>query len=803
MENLSPSKIVKNIGEMSLSELKKTTKQLQAQGYNVDYDKIKAKIEGKSDDERSTYFTKKILKALANTTPPADNPKSPRTRSRSTKTKSGALKIEPLDKNSLKGDDLKNFQRLKGLNLRGPAGNIDLYTIMQHYNIKGRSSSKLNKEEKILSILAAIQETGNPLSAIFPETGSEEPVELKKKSKKSASPVKPSKPSSPKKVTKPVQSDEDEDDEPAPVKVKDVKPSKPSSPKKVTKPVQSDEDEDDEPAPVKVNDVKPSKPSSPKKSSPVVQEKLSYEQLLDKRLEELKEILEEKGVIDNSKVVSKEKAADLIKQLDKRGFCSDDNTCKKGNVCDITTKPGICVKKSSVKEDEDSQFFEYNGRTIIGTKKAIDNFKKLMVPPSDEDIDDPTERKKLLKKATLISSRDRKLFENLSNQQIKELLEGYGIEENPSAMKKFIAKKTPLKKQQLSKMPIEELIKRANLINQQFLEDIENNLEDRDEMIEFISAWTNRPPSKYQKYETSALKQRLEELKEWSDKKDNIASIISYKPKKKPSDFDKWTNTQIQEYTDKLSSKYQDKAARKAIKNEQFFQDIEDNEGNRDEMIDFISSWTNRPRSEYEKYEIHALKQRVEELQKWIDKKDNITEILSYKPKKKASDFDKWTDAEILEYKEKLGTKYQDKASNAAKATAKALLESKAAKATAKAAKATAKALLESKAAKATAKAAKALLQSKVGKAVSKVASTAVKDVSNSSDSDDEEDESKVAKVSSQSDEASEIEEKPAKEINKKDIDRLLDQIMSGKKENIDDLEAAQKSVLKCFGLIA
>jgi vacuolar-type H+-ATPase subunit I/STV1 len=85
----------------------------------------------------------------------------------------------------------------------------------------------------------------------------------------------------------------------------------------------------------------------------------------------------------------------------------------------------------------------------------------------------------------------------------------------------------------------------------------------------------------------------------------------------------------------------------------------------------------------------------------------------------------------------------------------------------------------------------------------SKVASTAVKDVSNSSDSDDEEDESKVAKVSSQSDEASEIEEKPAKEINKKDIDRLLDQIMSGKKENIDDLEAAQKSVLKCFGLIA
>jgi hypothetical protein len=742
MENLSPSKIVKNIGEMSLSELKKTTKKLQAQGYNVDYDKIKAKIEGKSDDERSTYFTKKILKALANTTPPADNPKSPRTRS--TKTKSGALKIEPLDKNSLKGDDLKNFQRLKGLNLRGPAGNIDLYTIMQHYNIKGRSSSKLNKEEKILSILAAIQETGNPLSAIFPETGSEEPVELKKKSKKSASPVKPSKPSSPKKVTKPVQSDEDEDDEPAPVKVNDVKPSKPSSPKKVTKPVQSDEDEDDEPAPVKVNDVKPSKPSSPKKSSPVVQEKLSYEQLLDKRLEELKEILEEKGVIDNSKVVSKEKAADLIKQLDKRGFCSDDNTCKKGNVCDITTKPGICVKKSSVKEDEDSQFFEYNGRTIIGTKKAIDNFKKLMVPPSDEDIDDPTERKKLLKKASLISSRDRKLFENLSNQQIKELLEGYGIEENPSAMKKFIAKKTPLKKQQLSKMPIEELIKRANLINQQFLEDIENNLEDRDEMIEFISAWTNRPPSKYQKYETSALKQRLEELKEWSDKKDNIASIISYKPKKKPSDFDKWTNTQIQEYTDKLSSKYQDKASNAA----------------------------------------------------------------------------KATAKALLESKAAKAT------AKAAKATAKALLESKAAKATAKAAKATAKALLESKAAKATAKAAKALLQSKVGKAVSKVASTAVKDVSNSSDSDDEEDESKVAstavkdvsnssdsddeedeskvaKVSSQSDEASEIEEKPVKEINKKDIDRLLDQIMSGKKENIDDLEAAQKSVLKCFGLIA
>ena len=115
----------------------------------------------------------------------------------------------------------------------------------------------------------------------------------------------------------------------------------------------------------------------------------SYEKLLKKRLDELREILKEKGVKDSSNM-KKDKMVDIICQSEEGGLCNSDFSCNNPDfTCNVSTKPGICVNKEfDSKYGEHS--YEYKGNKIIGSKEAIESFKRY--------VEDEKERQVILQK---------------------------------------------------------------------------------------------------------------------------------------------------------------------------------------------------------------------------------------------------------------------------------------------------------------------------------------------------------------------------------------------------------------------
>ena len=592
MEKLSGGKLHSKLESVnSIKELKELAKKvLSEEEYNVI--KNSPKYKGKTDEEKKLYFKKKLEKAInlknskkesSEDVVESEVPEPVKPKRTVSKTKTGAIKAEPLEQSTLSSRQKKMFEALNKLNLRGPQGKIDLYTIMKRYNIKGRASAKMNKTEKILAIIAAAEQLGLKLEDLM----SDEEV-----------PSSP-KPSSPKKEIPPgkecggmpydkllkqslgdlkkmlesngirdasevrtkehaaslicdaekgkICSDDyscgkgrvcdittkpgvcvKQTDEESKMDVfnylgrtiigsksaisklqKQLEASKPASPKPAPKPSkpepkpapapkpESEEEESEAPAPKPV--PKPSKPSN-----------LTYEELLNKRLEELKEILESKGVQNSSKVKSTEHAAFLADQVSRGGVCSEENKCGKGFICDVTTKPGVCVDKKNI-GDNYVPPISLNGVKVVGTPSVLSKLQKKYQPvQAEEQVEVQSDSKKaLIKKAVLIIGREKSFFKSMSEEQITNLIDGYGIVEDSSNMKNFISKKKQIKLSKLSKLPMEELIQRASLITDEILEDAENDRANREDMIELLSGWSNKPPSHYAKMGNNAIKEKL------------------------------------------------------------------------------------------------------------------------------------------------------------------------------------------------------------------------------------------------------------------------------------------------------
>ena len=591
MEKLSGGKLHSKLESVdSMKELKELAKKvLSDEEYNVI--KNSPKYKGKTDEEKKLYFKKKLEKAInlknakkesSSEVVESEAPEPVKPKRTVSTTKTGALKAEPLEQSTLSSRQKKMFEALNKLNLRGPQGKIDLYTIMKRYNIKGRASAKMNKTEKILAIIAAAEQLGLKLEDLMSDE--EVPSSPKPASPKPASP-KPEIPAGKecggmpydkllkqslgdlKKMlesngirdasevrtkeraasllceaekgkicsedyacgkgrvcditTKPGVCVKQQPDDESKMDVfnylgrtiigsksaisklqKQLEASKPASkpaPKPVPKPVPKPESEEESEAPA------PAKPSKPVKPS-----NLTYEELLNKRLEELKEILESKGVQNTSKVKSTEHAAFLADQVSKGGVCAEDNKCGKGLICDVTTKPGVCVDKKTI-GDNYVDPISVNGVKVVGTSRALSKLqKKYESVQAEEPVEVQSDSKKaLIKKAVLIIGREKSFFKSMSEEQITNLIDGYGIVEDSSNMKNFISKKKQIKLSKLSKLPMEELIERASLITDEILDDAENDRANREDMIELLSGWSNKPPSHYAKMGNNAIKEKL------------------------------------------------------------------------------------------------------------------------------------------------------------------------------------------------------------------------------------------------------------------------------------------------------
>ena len=587
MEKLSGGKLHSKLESVdSMKELKDLAKKvLSDEQYNVI--KNSPKYKGKTTEEKKLYFKKKLEKAInlknskkesSSEVVESEAPEPIKPKRTVSKTKTGALKAEPLEQSTLSSRQKKMFEALNKLNLRGPQGKIDLYTIMKRYNIKGRASAKMNKTEKILAIIAAAEELGLKLEDLMSEE--DMPASPKPSSSKPASPKKEIPPGKEcggmpydkllkqslgdlRKIlesngirdasevrtkehaaslicdaekgkicsedyscgkgrvcditTKPgvcvKQTDEESKmdvfnylgrtiigSKSAISKLqKQLEASKPA-PKPSPKPSPKPDSEKESEAPPSKPAPKPSKPS-PKPAN------LTYEELLNKRLEELKEILESKGVQNTSKVRSTEHAAFLADQVSRGGVCSEENKCGKGFICDVTTKPGVCVDKKNISDN----YISLNGVKVVGTPRVLSKLQKKYQPVQPEEpVEVQSDSKKaLIKKAVLIIGREKSFFKSMSEEQITNLIDGYGIVEDSSNMKNFISKKKQVKLSKLSKLPMEELIERASLITDEILDDAENDRANREDMIELLSGWSNKPPSHYAKMGNNAIKEKL------------------------------------------------------------------------------------------------------------------------------------------------------------------------------------------------------------------------------------------------------------------------------------------------------
>lgn len=122
-----------------------------------------------------------------------------------------------------------------------------------------------------------------------------------------------------------------------------------------------------------LKESKPKSVSKKSKSPSPMCGKYDYEDLMSKKLKDLKEILEKKGVKDSSKITSKEEAVDLVCQVSQnKEFCDSDYGCSDDKVCNVSTKPGICVD-SDMKAPAT---LKYKGKTIIGNIEAINKLKQ-------------------------------------------------------------------------------------------------------------------------------------------------------------------------------------------------------------------------------------------------------------------------------------------------------------------------------------------------------------------------------------------------------------------------------------------
>jgi hypothetical protein len=487
--------------EKSLKQLKAHVKALQTAGYPIDYDSIKA--DAHEQDDEAKFLRMKIRHAQRDppkkTKPPKAKPASPKAKS---------------------PGKVGRAAELNKLSLRSKNKEMDLMTMAKDLNVTGRT--KMKKDDLISAIIIAEKKSSKPPSE---ETGEIAP---KKKSKSKTPKVKPP-------------SEEEEEIVPK-------KKSKSKTPK--VKPPSEEEEE--------IVPKKKSKSKTPKVKPPSEEEEIavskncgefSHDELLNKRLDELRKLLKSKG-IDASGVDNKEQAADIFCQFSKyEESCGEDNGFKCGDdrVCDVSVNPGVCVSKN-VAVGEPS-WLEYKGRQIVGSKDAINALRKKLGlnkyqepdPLSKEGIT----RSKLLKRAGLVSGKTDKDFKRMSNKQLEHFIEGYDIKEKKSKSKliKQLAKND---KSDLSDLSVQELQHRAKLIGKKA-----NKLKNREENLEMLAAWLHRDPSEFQKWSDTELEQRLVALREWQheegENRQDMINDLSGWMKDNPSNFKDWSDQDLKQ----------------------------------------------------------------------------------------------------------------------------------------------------------------------------------------------------------------------------------------------------------------
>ena len=774
---------------MNLSQLKKYIKSIEEEGYPINYDELKI-LSNKytTNDEKLSFLRKKIRHVLRD---------GIQTKNRS---KSGKIKIEKMSVETLNPKQKERYDQLDKLSLKYSKVDpqkIALYDIMKKYKIDGYTKVT-TKKEAILSILSA-------------EDSGVSKIDINKDREEIASPKKFSalddeiKYPSAKKVKKPTVVEPEPEIE-SEVEV-DVEPDPEIEVESEVEEVESKNKLLD----TQISKLKkvlqnkgisqPEKAQTEKADQSSECGDMSYDELINKRMSELKKILEMKGIKDSSNLNTKEKAADLICQAKKGKLCSLENnfSCSKGRVCDMTTNPGICVDKGIASKEQD--WIEYQGKQIIGNKNAISNLRKYLNLPKFK-APDPFSaegfvRQKLIQKVVRITGKPKEYFKYMNNNQIEQMIEGHLIEEkrNINRMINFISDEQQIDKEFLSDLSVKELTRRASLIKAQSDEDIKGGNMNREEMIEALSAWTSRNPSTFAQWSDNELNQRLEALRGWND--ENPEYWISHKPFPASKVDKKQLISEICQWTGRNPAFYKNWSYEELKeRHEALREEFKATKSDKKQLISEISQWTGRNPAFYKNWSYEELKQRHEALRdsfvpSKVDKKQLISEISQWTGTNPAF-YKNWNYDELKQRHEALREEFFSSKVN------KKQLVSEISQWTGKnpsfykdwsyeELKQRHEALREEQWLKDSEP---QDINKKVEEKKEKTLQEMVEEEIPLESSDEEEEDDK------------EIRKKQEK-IKPEDIEKVLSEIKSGKKVNLQEFDEIQNSVLKCLGLLS
>ena len=317
-------------------------------------------------------------------------------------------------------------------------------------------------------------------------------------------------------------------------------------------------------------------------------------------------------------------------EKDKRCDPKNRKMCEGELVCDASDRPGVCISPklaaSRVEDDSRIDFADLDGVRIIGTHKAIAKLKKQhSVTPADVKAlkkqtkmnsvmdsvvairasADPSvlaakisqlpdsfsaeglRRKKLIKKASLITGLERSMYASWTAQELEDEIYGREVVDNMTIAKSAEA-------------------------------DRADREEARRILISQLVAVTGQPRSHYANWDLNAVIQRIDALdyqvgidvnpatdEDWKEGRDQLARQLAEVTGSPASTYDSWTLDQIVERLDAADaeddSDYEEQAD-------------EDRDVAAEIMAMQLSEATGNPISEYKDWTVSQLIQRIDSL---------------------------------------------------------------------------------------------------------------------------------------------------------------------------------------------
>ena len=215
---------------------------------------------------------------------------------------------------------------------------------------------------------------------------------------------------------------------------------------------------------------------------------------------------------------------DYLCAIEENGRCDPEEGkwCNGEFICDVSNKPGVCVSPSQSSHHSGANMWEYKGKKLIGTSKALDSLKKALYVKGKKGS-------KLVNKISLVTGMPKSHYKDWSIKDLEDRL--YGIEVGDGQFLTKTIEQSKLDELNARRVIINDIIaitkeKASDYKGYDFDEvmDILHKLRDEDDVIEdtdndrnsminAIIAITKEKASEYKGYNLDEVMDRLQQVR--------------------------------------------------------------------------------------------------------------------------------------------------------------------------------------------------------------------------------------------------------------------------------------------------